>query len=112
MGIVFVKDELTAKDFKEARKDYGSYIKVTIDIENETCVVGGEYHADAEKVLLAKGSKQKDIWGGGVNLETGSFETNAIINLRRGNNSTDILEPEKRERFLLIAKKILKDYVQ
>jgi len=112
MGIVIVKRPLTEEEFKEARKDYQSYIKITIDLEGETAAVGGEYHADAEKILLEQGSKQKNIWGGGFNLETRQFETNAIINLRiPENDSCDILDPFKREKFLKIAKKIFKNYV-
>jgi len=46
-----------------------------------------------------------------LNLETRNFETNAIINLRKGNDSTEILDPETRKKFLRIAKRVLKDYV-
>lgn len=114
MALVFIKDrEVTEEDFKKAREDYEIYIKITADLENGMVVLGGEYHFDAEKILLDQGSKQEDIWGGGVNLETKKFETNAIINLRSGrNDSTEILDSEKRERFLEISKKLLSKYVR
>lgn len=113
MPIVVVKDKLSKQDFEEARRDYETYIKITTDLKQEVAALGGEYHADAEKLLLAQGSSQDDIWGGGVNLETGRFETNAIINLRAGkNDSTEILDPKKRERFLELARKILAGYVE
>lgn len=111
MAIVIVKDRVSRVEFNRAKKDYGSYIKLTIDLENEIVALGGEYHADAEKMLLEQGSKQENILGGGFNLETKQFETNAIINLRPGrNNSTEILDSENRERFLKIARRILKEY--
>ncbi|HEY4474598.1 MAG TPA: hypothetical protein VJC06_01600 [Candidatus Paceibacterota bacterium] len=44
-------------------------------------------------------------------METGNFEANAIINLRRGNDSTEILDPVVRKKFLKIAKKVFKVYV-
>lgn len=89
------------------------YKKITADLETGTVALGGEYYADVEKVLLDQGSRQEDIWGGGVNLETKSFETNAIINLRSGrNDSTDILDLGNRKRFLEIAQEFLKNYVQ
>ena len=74
--------------------------------------MGGEFHADAEKLLLESGSKQADIWGGGVDLEDEKFVVNAIINLRSGrNDSADILDAKTRETFLILAKEALKDYV-
>ena len=112
--IVIIKknEKLTGADFAKAREDYGTYIKFTVDTENKVAALGGEFHADAEKILLELGSKQSDIWGGGVNLETKSYDTSAIINLRSGrNNSTEILDEEVRNQFLRIAREILKNHV-
>lgn len=113
MAIVLVYDKVSKEDFEKAREDYENYIKITLDLKKEIVALGGEYHADAEQLLLAQGSKQKDIWGGGVNLEERRIETNAIINLRpRQNESTEILGKEVREKFIKIVKKVLKDYVK
>ncbi len=113
MVIILVKNKISARDFQKAKEDYQSYVKITIDIEKKVVALGGEYHADAEKLLLEQGSKQEAIWGGGLNLETRRFETNAIINLRpRRNDSTEILDPSKRKKFLLLARKILKEHVR
>jgi hypothetical protein len=112
MAIVIVKGKLTKKDFGRAREDYRGYIKITIDIVRGLAVLGGEYHADAEELLLREGSRQEDIWGGGVNLETGEFEVNAIINIRpKVNSSSEILDPGIREKFLILARGVLKGYV-
>lgn len=113
MAIILTKLSLSPADFEKARQDYSHYIKITIDITKEIAALGGEYHADAEKNLLDQGSKQEDIWGGGVNLETKQFETNAIINLRPPiNNSPEILDAKIRNKFLEIAKALLKNYVR
>ena len=54
------------------------------------------------------GSKQEDILGGGINLGTKVFATNALINMRpRFNQSAEILNEKKRLIFLKIAKKYL-----
>lgn len=112
MGIVIVKTGVSKKDFEEAKKDYGIYIKITADIETDIVALGGEYHADAERILLENGSKQENIWGGGINLETKTFETNAIINLRSGkNDSTEILNDNVKKKFLSLTKKVFKNYV-
>lgn len=108
MAIVISEGKLTKEQFERAKEDYGVYVKITADLETGAMVVGGEYHADAERMLLASGSRQENIWGGGINLETGQFETNAMVNLRAGkNDSTEILDPVKRERFLEIARRAL-----
>ena len=113
MIIVLQKGQkLTEEDFEKAEKDYKTYIKITVDIESETVALGGEYHADAEKILLEEGSKQENIWGGGVDLKSKAIFVNAMINLRpKSNYSTDILDPVARKRFLGIARKALKSYV-
>jgi hypothetical protein len=110
MAIIIIDKIVTPQQIKKAQEDYESYIKLTIDIEGEIIALGGEFHADAEKILLESGSQQKNIWGGGLNLETNLLETNAIINYRGG--SAEILDPKVREKFLNIAKKFLGKYVK
>ncbi len=106
------KQKLTKADFAKAKQDYETYIKITIDIERKVVALGGEYHADAEKLLLDSGSKQDDIWGGGINLNTKEFEANAMVNIRVGKNDTiEILDEKIKSVFLQIAKEVLKEHV-
>ena len=63
-----IDKKLLKSEILNLRNEYGDYVKLTVDIENEWVIVGGELHADGEKVLLANGSKQDDIWGGGINF--------------------------------------------
>ncbi len=106
MAIIVLRANLTADDIQKAREEYPQYIKITVDLRQEIVVIGGEYHADAEKVLIDNyQSQQSDIWGGGYNIASDIFEVNAIINLRSGkNDSTDILDPVIRNRFLELVK--------
>jgi hypothetical protein len=106
MAIIVLQKTLTKKDIKNAREDYPNYIKITADLLQEIVAIGGEYHADAEKVLLENhGSKQKDIWGGGYNIDLGVFETNAVINIRQPDNpSSEIIDSFARENFLKLVK--------
>jgi hypothetical protein len=109
MAIAIVEEKLTKEDVQKAKEEYETYIKITVDLEQETVAIGGEYHADTEKLLIEEHkSKQKDIWGGGYSITNDKFETNAIINIRPNvNNSMEILDPEIREQFLdLVEKKL------
>lgn len=112
MAIIIAETKLSPEDFNKAKQDYATYIKITIDIDRKIVILGGEYHADAEKLLLENGSRQENIWGGGINLETKQLETGAIINLRpKENPSVEILDEKIRKKFLEIAQRILKGYV-
>ena len=65
--------------------------------------VGGDLHADDEAMLLADGSRQRDLWG--INLypgESGSdwIEFDSMINLRprQGNRSRGVDDEQIRAR--------------
>lgn len=106
MGIVLVKEKVSDNDVKIASEEYGEYIKIVIDIEKKKMAIGGQWHADAEKVLIRDGSLQKNIWGGGIRLKNKSIETVALINLRPKdkNPSQEILDSQTREKFFRIVK--------
>jgi hypothetical protein len=105
MAIVVLQGKLTKEDIKKVREEYPNYIKITVDLAQEVVLIGGEYHADSEKILINEhGSKQKDIWGGGYNITLNKFEVNALVNLRSGvNDSMDILDPGTRSAFLKLV---------
>lgn len=111
MGMVIVDDKLSREAVQRAREEYDFYIKITADLDHGILVIGGEYHADAERMLIDKyGCINSNIWGGGYNLKTRTFETNAIINLRQPNNpSLEIIDLNIRQKFLkLVAAKLKK----
>lgn len=79
----FSKDEISkVKEFFEV------YIKTVIDIEKRVCSAGCDRHFDSEQVLLQNGSSQRDIWGGGIDLETKIIDFNSFINIRPVDNNT------------------------
>lgn len=106
-----IVEKLSKDDLQKAREDYPEYLKITVDITRRVVLIGGEYHADAEKVLVEQyQSKKEDIWGGGYNLILKKFETNAIVNLKPGvNDSPEILDPVTRQNFLKIVQDKLSD---
>ena len=104
MAVVLIKDKVSSEDLKIAQEEYGKYIKVDIDIKTGLMTIGGEWHADGEKVLLDNESKQDDIWGGGINLADNSIDYNSMINIKpdQDNNSQEILDKETRGEFARI----------
>lgn len=63
-------------------------------------------HYEGEKILLSQGSKQSDIWGGGIDTETKEIDYNSFINIRPQDNnpSNDILDIKLRKRYEELTK--------
>lgn len=79
----FTKDEI--EKLKEA---FEVYIKTVIDISKKVCSAGMDRHYEGEKILLEQGSRQSDLWGGGIDLETRTIDFNSFINIRPNDNNT------------------------
>lgn len=100
----------TKERIQKIKKDFGDYVKITADLENEWIVVGCKLHADGEKILLEDGSRDDNIWGGGLNLNDKIIDTTAVLNIRPrfNNDSMEILDAQRREKFIKIAEKYFK----
>lgn len=107
--IVITHQKATEEQIQQMLEDFESYIKVVIDIDNKILAGGGDRHFDAEQLLLAQGSNQSSLWGGGIDWETKEIDYNSMINLRptQDNPSRDILDKEIRKQFDDILKAIL-----
>ncbi len=87
----------------------GFYIKVVIDVKKEVMSAGAKMHVDEERMLLDQGSDQGDLWGGGYDLETKQVTYDSIINNKPGSNaSSDILNPDMRQKFEIILRRLFK----
>lgn len=88
---------------------YQGYIKVVIDVVRGVLVGGAERHVDEEQMLLSDGSKQADLWGGGIDWETKEIDYNSMINVRptQNNPSRDIMDINIRKQFDAILKELL-----
>ena len=99
------------EEIKKMASDFEGYIKLVVDTEQEILSGGGERHFEGEQALLKEGSKQENLWGGGLDWETKEIDYNSIVNLRpsAGNPSRDILSKEIREKFKKVIEKLLLD---
>lgn len=107
--MVIVVNKLSREDILEARKDYSEYIKITADISKRIVAIGGEYHVDAEEILVRDfQGESKDIWGGGYNIKLRKFETNAVLNIKPlVNDSPEIVDQKIRGDFLSLVREKL-----
>ena len=113
MAVVVALKPITEEELKLVREEYDTYVKVVVDVSRGILGAGGEWHYDAEQVLLRQGSKQEDLWGGGVDLENGLVEYNSLINTRPNlNQSQEVLDLGIRQQMFEIIKKIFGKYVK
>ena len=107
MAVVIIEEVITPEQFRLANENYPNYIKVVVDIDRRILAAGGEWHADAEVVLLENGSKQVDLWGGGVDLITKEIEFTSLINTRPGvSNSQEVLDLAIRSKMEEIIRRL------
>ena len=106
---MIIRKKATKAEIGKLAKHFKGYIKVVVDIERKILAGGGDRHADDEGALLEDGSKQADLWGGGLDLQTKEIDYNSVINLRpnQNNPSRDIMSQDVREKFDNIVKKLL-----
>ncbi len=108
--ILIIREKASENEIQKMAEDIGGYyIKLVVDIEREILTGGGERHFDGEQTLLQDGSKQENLWGGGIDVKTGEIDYNSMINLRprQDNHSRDILSAEIRKSFDKIVKELL-----
>jgi hypothetical protein len=63
-GILVLEQRISPAELKRLVDRYfGDMVKVVVDVRKGVAAAGGELHADAEELLLEKGSRQQDLWG-------------------------------------------------
>ena len=104
--IITKNEPFTEEEIKRLREQFDIYIKTVIDTEEKICSAGCDRHFESEQLLLQQGSKQHDIWGGGIDLETKSIDYNSFINIRptEGNTSSEIQNEQRRVKFETLSK--------
>lgn len=93
--IITKSEPFTPEEITQLSAEFEVYIKTVIDIEKKVCSAGMSRHFEGEQILLEQGSQQKNIWGGGIDLETKEIDFNSFINIRpRDNNTKNEIQSE------------------
>jgi hypothetical protein len=87
-------------------------VKFVVDVDREVIGLGGEFHADAEAILLDQGSKQEHLWGGNLYFDKKGkrqVEFSAMINIRPSAGNRSMLVEDERIQELMnqVVKKLL-----
>ena len=113
MNIKIINDKISEKELREIAKDfYGNMIKGVVDVEREILAMGGEYHMDANEILIKNKSKQQDIWGFNWYFDKSGderIEYVSLINIRPGqdNRKMEVQNVFLRDRMKSIILKYL-----
>jgi hypothetical protein len=105
--IITKSEPFTLEEITRLKDEFEVYIKTVIDVEKKVCSAGMNRHYEGEEILLKNGSKQSNIWGGGIDLETQEIDFNSFINIRPNDNNT---KNEIQNEELKIVYKTLTEY--
>jgi hypothetical protein len=108
--LLIVRAKIDSQIRQKIAEDLKGYIKIVVDVRRKILAAGGEKHVDGERLLLEAGSLQEDLWGAGLDLETGEMDFDSLINLRpMQNRSREILDEEIRKKVATVIESLLKD---
>ncbi len=109
--IITKLEPYSKEEIEKLREVFDSYIKTVIDIEKKICSAGADRHFESEKILLKQGSNQKDIWGGGIDLDTKDIDFNSFINIRPTdrNPGNEIIDENRRKKYAELTKFFFKE---
>jgi len=113
MPIKIIDKKITENELREIAKDfYIDMVKGVVDIERGILAIGGEYHVDANAILIENGSQQQNVWGFNWYFNrTGDerIEYVSLINIRpaQDNRSMEVQNAFLRDAMKMIILKYL-----
>lgn len=107
--LLIIRQKADEDTLKKIAEDLDGYVKVVVDIKRKILSAGGKLHVDGESMLLKDGSKQVDLWGAGIDLETDEIDFDSMINLRpaQANPSREVLDQAIRKDMETIIRSLL-----
>ena len=96
---IIVRQKVDEEILNKVAQDLKGYVKFVVDIQRKILAAGGQRHVEGEELLLKNGSRQEDLWGGGIDLETDDMDFDSMINIRprQNNPSREILDQNIRK---------------
>ena len=107
--LFLITSKPTEQMIESALEDLDGYMKFDVDIERKIATIGGLRHFEGEELLLEDGSKQDDLWGGGIDWETKQIDYESMINIRPrlGNMGNEVMDENIRNKMKEIICKLL-----
>ncbi|MBI2411222.1 MAG: hypothetical protein HYV32_05015 [Candidatus Kerfeldbacteria bacterium] len=111
--MLIVREPINTSVVQElALQRFGDMVKAVVDIEQEIMALGGDLHADEEKVLIDQGSMQENLWG--INIypdlpRSEWIEFDSMINIRprQDNRSRSVEDKTIQEKIVTIVNRLI-----
>jgi len=114
MNIKILRNKkVTKRELEDLAKEfYVEMVKGVADIERGIIALGGEWHMDANQVLIEDGSNQENLWGFNIYLNKSKkemLEYNSLINIRprQGNRNMEVESEEIRNKIFNIVNNLV-----
>ena len=113
MNIKIIDKKISEMELRKIAKEfYCEMVKGVVDIEDGILAMGGEYHMDANNVLIESGSKQPNVWGFNWYFDRegeNSIEYVSLINIRpaQGNRVMEVQDSVLRDKMKKVILKYL-----
>ncbi len=115
MRIELIEKQIKKSKLLEIAKDgFGDLIKAVVDVKKGIMTIGGELHADAQAILLEKGSNLEDLWGINIYPEKSKkecIEFTSMLNVKpsQGNRTKEIQCPKMKQKITNIVNQLIQD---
>jgi hypothetical protein len=113
MDIEIITTPIPLQKIKDAAQiSFGDMAKAVVDIQTGILALGGEWHADAEAILLENGSSQENLWGINIYPDLENEERIIFVSLinirpRQNNRGMEIQNPEIRKKISQIVNQLI-----
>lgn len=94
---------------KIAEELYVDMVKGVVDLERGVIALGGEWHIDANNLLIEDGSKQSNIWGFNFYPDENTIHFTSLINIRpsQNNRAIEIQDENIRKQMEKIIRRLI-----
>ena len=106
MDIKIIRQKITKSELEDLAKE------IYVEMVKGIIALGGEWHMDANEVLIKDGSAQENLWGFNIYLNKPKeerLEYNSLINIRpkQSNKSMEIESEELKNKILEIVSNLV-----
>ena len=108
-----ITEKISPAELATATKDnYGTMVKVDVDVEREILALGGEWHSEGDELLHADSSDRNKVWGCNFypwNPVDERIQYTSLINIKPslGHTSMQIRDKDLQQKIRVIIEKLL-----
>lgn len=110
MDIRVINQPISRSEAKKiAEEFYVDMVKGVVDTEREIIALGGEWHIDANNLLIEDGSRQDDVWGFNFYPDENRIQFTSLINIRpsKSNRTIEIQDEKLRKQMEKVIRKLI-----